>query len=311
MPTAKPIALNRLRTLTLDRASRPDRPAHVSAASGLVRAGDRLYVVADDENHLGVFPARGSSPGILARLTEGKLPRDPKARKRKKRDFESLARLPAFEDYPGGALLALGSCSRRRRCKGVLARLDARQRLDGALEPVDLRPLREGLEAHLGQLNIEGALTLGDELILLQRGNKGDGRNARIRFRLARVLESLAAGRGFGVESLVEIEPLELGSVGDVPLGLSDGAALPDGRMVFTAIAEDTDDSYEDGACCGAALGIVGKGGRIERMEQIDARYKVEGIEARIEGGSIRVLMVTDADDADVPASLLEALLPA
>lgn len=81
--------------------------------------------------------------------------------------------------------------------------------------------------------------------------------------------------------------------------------------MVFTAIAEDTADSYEDGGCCGAALGIVGKGGRIELLEPIDAGHKVEGIEARIEGDSIRVLLVTDADDADVPASLLEARLPA
>jgi len=176
---------------------------------------------------------------------------------------------------------------------------------------VDLAPLREALEERFGRLNIEGALTLGDELVLLQRGNKGNRRNARIRFRLASVLESLAAGRPFGVEALVEIEALELGAVGDVPLGLSDGAGLPDGRMVFTAIAEDTADSYEDGGCRGAALGIVGKGGRIELLEPIDAGYKVEGIEARIEGDSIRVLMVTDADDADVPASLLEARLPA
>jgi hypothetical protein len=27
--------------------------------------------------------------------------------------------------------------------------------------------------------------------------------------------------------------------------------------MVFTAVAEDTDDNYNDGACVGAAVGIV------------------------------------------------------
>ncbi len=307
----KPIALNCLRTLTLDEASRPGRPAHVSAASGLVRAGDRLYVVADDENHLGVFPVSGFEPGTLARLNEGKLPLDPEERKRKKPDYESLARLPALPGHPTGALLALGSCSRPNRCEGILARLDARGRLDGTLARVELEPLRAALEERFGRLNIEGALTLDDELVLLQRGNKGDRRNARIRFRLARVLESLGAGRPPGVEALIRIDPLELGAVGDVPLGLSDGAALPDGRMVFTAIAEDTADSYEDGGCCGAAIGIVGAGGQMERLHPIDAGYKVEGIEARIEGDSIRVLLVTDADDAGVPASLLEARLPA
>ena len=307
----KPIALDCLRTLTLDEASRPGRPAHVSAASGLVRAGDRLYVVADDENHLGIFPVSGFEPGTLARLNEGKLPLDPEERKRKKRDYESLARLPAFAGHPAGALLALGSCSRPNRCEGIVARLDARGRLDGTLARVDMAPLRAALEERFGRLNIEGALTLGDELILLQRGNKGDRRNARIRLRLAPVLESLAGGGPPEIDALIQIDPLELGAVGDVPLGLSDGAALPDGRMVFTAIAEDTDDSYEDGGCCGAALGILGKSGRIELLEPIDAGYKVEGIEARIEEDSIRVLMVTDADDAGVPASLLEARLPA
>src|SRR5271169_2423622 len=34
-------------------------------------------------------------------------------------------------------------------------------------------------------------------------------------------------------------------------------AALPDGTMVFTAVAEDTDDNYNDGACAGAAVGIA------------------------------------------------------
>jgi len=308
---AKPVALTCLRTLTLDKGSRPGRPAHLSAASGLVRVGNRLYVVADDENHLGIFPLAGPGPGTLARLSEGKLPLDPGERKRRKRDFESLAHLPAFEDHPNGALLALGSCSRPARCEGILARLDEHGLLDGTLTPVNFTPLREALEERFGRLNIEGALTLGDELILLQRGNKGDRRNARIRFQLARVLESLAAAKRFDAGPLLGIDLLELGAVGDVPLGISDGAALPDGRMVFTAIAEDTADSYEDGGCCGAALGIVGKGGNVELLEPIDAGYKVEGIEARIEGDSIRVLLVTDADDADVPASLLEARLPA
>jgi hypothetical protein len=307
---ANPIALTRLRTLALDKASRPGRPAHVSAASGLVRVGDRLYVVADDENHLGIFPVAGNELGTLARLSEGKLPLDPEKRKRRKRDFESLARLPAFEGYPDGALLALGSCSRPGRCEAILAGLDKHGRLDGTLAPVDFAPLREALEERFGRLNIEGALTLGDELILLQRGNKGDRRNARIRFQLAHALESLAAAERFDVGSLLGIDPLELGAVDDVPLGISDGAALPDGRMVFTAIAEDTADSYEDGACRGAALGIVGKGGSVDLLDPIDPGYKVEGIEARIEGDSIRVLMVTDADNADIPASLVEARLP-
>lgn len=81
------------RTLNLDAASQPGRPAHVSAASGLARSGHSLFVLADDENHLGVFPCEGSGAGNLVRIAEGTLPLDPKPRKRHKPDFESIAQV--------------------------------------------------------------------------------------------------------------------------------------------------------------------------------------------------------------------------
>ena len=88
----------------MEAPSQPGRPAHVSAASGLVRAGDHLYVIADDENHLAVFPATGTAPGRFVTIFASSLPLDAGKRKRVKPDFESLARLPAFPDHPHGAL---------------------------------------------------------------------------------------------------------------------------------------------------------------------------------------------------------------
>jgi hypothetical protein len=75
--------------------------------------------------------------------------------------------------------------------------------------------------------------------------------------------------------------------------------------MAFCAIAEDTPDSYADGPCCGAAIGVLGRDGRVECLEPIDPRYKPEGIEARMEGRGLRALLVTDADDPEVAASLI------
>src|SRR5688572_23183189 len=112
--------LSKVRDLTVDDASQPGRPSHVSAASGLVRVGNTLYVVADDELHLGVFPAGGHAPGHLLRMRPGDLPGAPKARKKAKPDFEALAYLPALDQFSQGALLALGSGSRKGRCLGVL-----------------------------------------------------------------------------------------------------------------------------------------------------------------------------------------------
>ena len=310
-----------LRTLTLEAPSRPGRPAHVSAASALVRAGEHLYVVADDENHLGVFAARGTQPGVLVPLLAQPLPLAAGERKRAKRDFESLVRLPAFEDHPDGALLALGSCSKPNRCLGVLARLDRRGALDGTRREIDLEALRDALESRFGRLNIEGALVRGGELVLLQRGNKGDRRNALIRLGRDRAgatedhlprprdraLGALARHATIGVEALIDIVEVDLGSVGEVPLGFSDGAALADGRIAFTAIAEDTGDSYADGPCQGAAIGVMSGDGRIDRLEPVEPACKVEGIEAWMEGPGIHALLVTDADDSSVPAALMGA----
>jgi hypothetical protein len=291
----------RLRTLTLQRTG--SGPAHVAAASGLVRAGNRLYVVADDENHLAIFPARGLAPGALVRMLEGSLPRAAKKRKRRKPDFESLALLPAIPGHPSGALVALGSCSRANRCRGALATLDEAGGVDGTFAEIDLAPLRAGLEARLGSPNIEGALRLGSQLVLLHRGNKSDGRSYRIRLHLEGVVGDLARGR-LGVGPLAAIEEVALGEIEGVPLCFSDGSPLPGGRMAFTAVAEDTRDSYADGACLGAAVGILDRNGRLAMLEPMPAGYKPEGIDATWVAGRFRALVVTDADDRKVGASL-------
>ena len=294
-----------LRTLTLREPSRPGRPAHISAASGLARVGEHLYIVADDENHVAVFPAEGDEPGTLKRIFAGQLPIETEARKRNKADVECITRLPASSVYPQGALLILGSCSRRQRCSGVLLGLDAAAQLDGTRAEVDLGELHDAFETRFGRLNIEGALVCGGELLLLQRGNKGDRRNARIHMRLGAAVESLVSKQRLGIGPVTRIEEVQLGTIGEVPLSFTDGAALPDGRMLFTAVAEDTADSYADGACHGAVIGIMGGDGRVERVEPIEGAFKVEGIDATLENGIVRALLVTDADDAQIPASLL------
>jgi len=70
-------------------------------------------VVADDELHLGVFHATDAGPGHLMRLFPGRLPHPKAARKARKPDAEALTRLPPFAGCPHGALLAIGSGSKR------------------------------------------------------------------------------------------------------------------------------------------------------------------------------------------------------
>jgi hypothetical protein len=296
-----------LRTLNLDAPSQLGRPAHVSAASGLVRSRDRLFVLADDENHIGVYPLEGDGAGSLVRITEGTLPLEPKPRKKHKPDFESIVCVPPFAGHPHGALLALGSCSKPNRCRGFVMGFDADGALDGKRTLLDMSGLREALEPRFGCLNVEGAVVLGEELVLLQRGNKGDRRNARIHLRWDCVAAAIGGNLAAGRRALIEIHEHDLGETCGVPYGFTDCAALPDGRTVFTAVAEDTDDSYADGGCLGSAIGILDAKGRMTFFEGIRGKPKVEGLDAVIDGGAIRVLLVTDADDSEVPGVLLAA----
>jgi hypothetical protein len=103
---------------------------------------------------------------------------------------------------------------------------------------------------------------------------------------------------------------VDLGTIEGVPLGFTDGAALPDGRIVFSAVAENAEDTYLDGPCIGAAIGIIGTDGRVETLHRLEPTQKIEGVHATIHDDLIHLLMVTDADDADVPGKLLSAEIP-
>lgn len=279
---------------------------HLSAASALVQVGATLYVVADDELHLGVFPAAGDAPGRLLRLFDGELPADKVERKALKPDLESLALLPAMPGFVHGALLALGSGSKANRQAGVLLGLDALGQVEGVPRLLDLQALYRPLRERFGDLNIEGAFLLGEEFLLLQRGNQGLAGNAQVRYAWTE-LQAWLLGERDEPPGPLRVQAVDLGELGGVALGFTDGAALADGRWLFSAAAEDTTDSYRDGACLGAVIGLVEVDGRVRRLAELDGRWKVEGIALAADG---RLLLVTDADDPQTAASLLCLDLP-
>jgi hypothetical protein len=305
------ISLTRLRDLDLEDSADARSPRHLSAASGLTCLGSFLYVVADDELHLGVFPLADNAPGSLLRLFPGELPMDKADRKKQKPDLEAIAELPPFGNYPHGALLAFGSGSKKKnRRRGVLLGLDARGAINCPPLIVDFSQLFAELDRRLPALNIEGAFASGDTLCLLQRGNIRHPQNAIVRYPLPAMLDALASGAPVGAIAPAAIDLLALGDIDGVPLTFTDGASLPGDAMVFTAVAENTEDSYNDGACLGAAIGIAESDGTLRFLDRLEGCHKVEGVAARIDGDAIRLLLVTDADDAAVPATLLTGTIP-
>ena len=288
------------RELVLTREPGERRPAHVSAASGIVATSHSVYVVVDDEVELGVFP-RDHGAGRLVPLFDEVLPHDPKQRKAHKPDLEALCLLPPHGDAPHGALLALGSGSTERRTRGVRWRLDGDGGLHGEAEVVALADLFGAIAPHVGELNVEGATVHGDTLLLAQRGNGAEGVNAIVRVDLAGALEALVSGALAG--SLVAgIERVELPEVGGVQASLTDLAVLPDGRVLYAACGEDTDDPVLDGEFTGAIVGVLGEG----EPREVQPSVKVEGVWVEPDGS---LLLVADADDRAVPAPLLSARL--
>ena len=297
---------HKIRKLMLTAASAGGRPAYLSAASGLVCVKSHMYVVADDELHLGIFRKDDAAPGTLFRLFDGALPVAAKDRKKAKPDFEALTFFPPFGAYPHGALLACGSGSRPNRCRGALVGVDAHGALEGAPRGVDLACIMTPLTEAFPALNVEGVVVSGDELRIFQRGNSKNSANAMIRFPLPAVLHALCHAPQETVAPRAQ-DRIDLGRVDGVPLTFTDAAALPNGDMVFSAVAEDTDDAYLDGRCVGAAIGLLGADGALRWVQRLSEPYKIEGLDAQMDGDVMRLLLVTDADDIGIAAHLFSA----
>lgn len=277
--------------------SRPGERPFVAAASGLCQIDDQLFVVADEEHTLAVFPATARTPGARHLLLRPEAVDHAPMPKAEKPDLEALCVLP------DGALLALPSGSTPHRHIGALIRLERGQPVLPA-RLLDFRPLFERLEAETAELNLEGAAVLGDALWLAQRGNTSQP-SALFELDLAAAI----AGDQVPARAFRRTLPLNLGALRGVPLTPTDLYPLPDGRLLISAVCEDTSDSYRDGPCVGAAVALVRPGETVDRVEEIEPTSKVEGIIARPSSRGLLLWMVCDADDPTRPSPLLEGVL--
>ncbi|MCZ8370087.1 MAG: hypothetical protein O9293_09000 [Porphyrobacter sp.] len=276
----------------------PSGHAFLSAASGMVACGSALYVVADDAQCLGVFDLEGAAPGRLIPLIAGYLPVDAAERKKRKPDFEILLAVPCAA---GIRLLALGSGSTGRRMRGVVVDLPGDD-APASVRVIDLQSLFAAIVPLVPEINLEGAVLRGEELLLFNRGNSAHPASQIIAVPLAEVLSGgpitarLRAG-------------LRLPTVSGVPLTVTDACLLASGHILLSAAAEATDNSYADGALVGAAIVELGADLAVRRVEPLDPVLKVEGLSAQIMADGAHLLCVTDADDPDAASGLYRGVL--
>jgi len=318
-PTLRPRVIAR-RPLYYTHGGDPalDRTPHVRAASGLAWANvgghERLVVAQDDASHLAVLDPFSDPPHVTAlaidhvvagrRVFECRL-----GNKRHKLDLEACTTLEI-----GGVehVLVVGSGS-----------LPVRERLvlvgpQGECRIADARSLYAALRAEPcfagSELNIEGAVRVGDRVVLLQRGNgAASGALQPVDATCSVDAAGLAAYlEGGAVPALEEIATYELGAIDGVRLTFTDATSAGT-RVVFLAGAEDSPDAIEDGDVAGVALGMLpeqsGADARWGLVRSLDGRPylgKAEGIAPHRRGvDDGRFWAVVDRDDPDHPAELL------
>ena len=291
-------------------ALRFDDGTPVSAASGVAPLGDGWLVAQDDATHgAWLRPGGGVTPVRLLPPVEG-LDRFTQAggTKHLKPDLEVAC--PAELDGEP-AVLVLGSGSSPRRMRGVLVRLsdDGPEARAGDLSPVYSR-VAEVLGLAPDAVNLEGASRHEDTVRWFNRGNLAGGVPSAS---VAVPLEGLVAavlGRAPAHDVPVgDPHVYELGEVEGVGLAVTDAIALPDGRVLLSAAAEDTPNAVDDGPVVATALALV-EGERVLAVAPIPevggAVHKVEGLALREVGdGVVHLLAVVDDDDPDRPSAVL------
>jgi hypothetical protein len=280
-------------------------PGHVRAASGIRIWGRRLAIIQDDVNLLAIqgeeqafdavlVPSASDDHGPAAGVTEDK---------KTKMDLEACLVLP------DGRLAAFGSGSSPKRERVVVVDPEGRVRVRPA-EDLYAR-LHETTAFSGSELNVEGALVVGQAVRLFQRCNGAPTAalkpvNATGDLPIEAFLGWLDGDRA--APPIERIRQYNLGQVGGVPYGFTDAALIPDGRIAFIAVAEDSPDAIQDGAIMGAVFGVMDDRD-VRTTPIVDAsgtpvKLKLEGIEFAAGGLNDSFLVVADMDNPDEPALL-------
>ena len=260
----------------------------ISAASGLVVHDNKIFVVSDDENFIGIYNFE-SKTGLKSVLFKEVLPEDKFLRKKQKGDFEALVHLPHLKKF-----LVVPSGSTLQRIRGALL-------FDNGdfSEEISFGPLYELLGEQIKEINIEGGIAFDEELWLFQRGNGVENKNALIFLNLADFLSHRALHP--------RVLDVSLGHLHQVPLSFTD-ATKAEHLILFLAVAEDSQSTYLDGTVVGSILGLMNHSGEILDTMVLETTSKPEGLS--FNAFEKFFYLVTDDDNPHHPASLFRGILP-
>jgi hypothetical protein len=297
-----------------------DRPGWVRSGSGLAWVPTGLAMVQDDANFIAVHdPGTGLTRSIVLPAGEGGLRQfdDVRGNKRYKLDLEAC--VAVVEDGGGTILLCFGSGSTDQREHVVMVDRWEKEppRVRLVSTPELFRILRRETAFAGSELNIEGAVQLGNALRLFSRGNGAprDGRqpvNATCDLDLDALLGHLRNPMGGAPPAPTGVVQYRLGAIDGVALGFTD-ASVRGSTVLFTATAEISPDATQDGPVVGSAVGLISAAGTARWAPLTDARgelvaIKVEGL-ADVPDGEDGLYIVLDGDDPGAASELCRVAL--
>ena len=285
----------------------------VRSASSIVRTRAGIAIVQDDVNVIALFDDEGLPMRVIA-LPPGEGGQrhfdDRRGNRSHKLDLEAAVAVTA-ED--GELLLAFGSGSTERREQvAILSGLDdERPNVSLVHVPLLYETLRKANAFAGSELNIEGAIQVGERLRLFGRGNGAvrDGVkpvNASCDLDWPALIAYLRDPEGRDPPRPVDVAQYELGELDGTPLGFTDVTGHR-GAVYYSATAEDSPDAARDGRVSGSGIGTIGSNNaRWTPLTEPDGSLFAAKVEGLVPASEARdtFLVVIDSDNPDAQSDL-------
>jgi hypothetical protein len=163
----------------------------------------------------------------------------------------------------------------------------------------------------LEHLNLEGASRHAGVVRWFNRGNIAAGvRSASVDVPLEDLVAAVLGRTDPAAVAVEGARSYDLGEVEGVGLEVTDAIALPDGRALLSAAAEDSPNAIDDGPVIATAVALV-DGADVQAVAPIPELHghvhKVEGLALRaVAGHVLHLLAVVDDDEPDTPSAAIE-----
>lgn len=272
-----------------------------------------LAVIQDDSNFLALFDPAAPAEARAVTLPPGADGKRQFGRSRDNKHLKLDLEACFVAQMPTTTLVALGSGSTPARESVLLVSGWPDDALNARVIPAPgfYAALRESTEFAGSELNVEGALLDGDSMRLFGRGNGAVNGSlqpisATCELSWPLFLAYLGAPQDGRVPRPKNIQRFLLGDIDGVSLGFTDATSWHD-VVLFTAAAENSRDTYQDGPVTGSAIGVIGANGETRWTPIVgsDGNVLLEKAEGLAIADQYQNLwVVADADDEARPSEL-------